>query len=257
MKIAAVVALAALSGVASAQVVIAGQNFNALDDSQTFNNDVFAMGSSNNLLTNAGANNVGGPGIDFQTFWTDTRGNSGPLDGTESGDFIGVNSFAGNNAPDVGFNGTPVASGVEHNFQFNDGDGRLDLVFEAVDTTGFTSRTVDVKYWINGGTGFEDDDSFVITLSDGVSTVTALSLVGEVALESAASADDGSNNWQSLSFDLDAAGLGPVVTLTISADTNSSSENIFLDNIGFKGVPTPGVAGLLGLGGLLAARRRR
>ncbi|MEM9559470.1 MAG: endonuclease, partial [Planctomycetota bacterium] len=216
----------------------------------------FGIGTSNNLLTNAGANNVGGPGLDFQTFWTDTRGNIGPVDPAgENGDFIGVNSFSGSNAPDVGFNGSPVASGSEHNFQFNDGDGRLDLVFEAVDTTGFTQRSVDVKYWIND-TSYEADDSFVISLSDGINTVTALSF-GESELEANASIDDGSNNWRSLSVDLDAAGLGPVVTLTISADTNSGSENIFLDNIGFKGVPTPGAAGLLALGGLVAARRRR
>ncbi|MEL6741612.1 MAG: hypothetical protein AAFP26_13225, partial [Planctomycetota bacterium] len=164
MKIAAWVALAGMAGVAgiaNAQAVFAGQNFNALSDADTFNSDSFGIGTSNNLLTNAGANNVGGPGLDFQTFWTDTRGNIGPVDPAgENGDFIGVNSFSGSNAPDVGFNGSPVASGSEHNFQFNDGDGRLDLVFEAVDTTGFTQRSVDVKYWIND-TSYEADDSFV------------------------------------------------------------------------------------------------
>ena len=57
---------------------------------------------------------------------------------------------------------------------------------------------------------------------------------GETELEANVSPDDGSANWNSVNFDLDAAlagGLGEIVTLTIAVDTNSGSENIFVDNI--------------------------
>ncbi|ASC70997.1 hypothetical protein XM38_019460 [Halomicronema hongdechloris C2206] len=62
-------------------VTIASQDFNILDSSGTFTTDSFPSGSIDALLTNASSSNVGGPGLDFQTFWTDTRGNEGPLSG--------------------------------------------------------------------------------------------------------------------------------------------------------------------------------
>jgi len=246
-------AMVAFAGSALA-VDIAGQDFNGLDDSQTFTADSF-VGSG--TLTNAGSMNSAGGGMDFVTTWTDTRGNNGPLDGSESGDFIGVNSFAGSNSPDVAPDGTAVASGVEHNFEFNDGDGRLDLTFAAVDATGFTDVGVSFNYWITD-TGYETGDTFSAMLSDGSGSVSIFSW-DDVALEANVSADDGTANWGLMSIgNVETLGLDlSNLILTISVDNNSGSENIFVDNINVSGVPTPGALALMGIAGLAGMRRRR
>ena len=211
---------------------IASQNFNALTDS-ALTTDSLVSGSQ---LTNAGSFNSGGPGLDFITVWFEsdnTSGSLGPVTATsDSSDFIGVNSFSGSNSPDVAADGTPVASGSEQNFEFNDGDGRLELVFEPVNLAGFENRTLSFNYWIND-TGFEANDSFGAALTDGT-TVTSLFTFGELDLEANASADDGTANWQSVSFAIDPS-LGDTLSLIISADTNSGSENIFVDDIVFAG----------------------
>ncbi|UTW56560.1 hypothetical protein [Kordiimonas sp. SCSIO 12610] len=224
--------------------IIASQNFNAISSANTRNEDDNLQ--DGDALTNAGANHVstGDGDLGFQTLFTNTRGTSneagtgsGPA-ATDSSDFIGVNSFTGSNAPDVAADGTAIAAGTEHNFQFNDTDGNLALVFDSVDVSGFQNRTVSLNYFIND-TGYESDDAFTITISDGTTTVTVLDF-GEAELEGNASADDGSANWNTLNIDLDQIiadnGLDATnITLTVNVDTNSGSENIFVDNIAFEG----------------------
>ena len=216
---------------------IASQNFNSLTDGNAFTTDQLASGAQ---LTNLGSLNTDSSnGLTFATFWTDTRGvGSGPVTpSSDSSDFIGVNSFTGGNSPDVAADGTSVSSGVEHNFEFNDGDGRLDLVFEAVDVSGEIDRILSFDYWI-ADTTYESDDGFFFTLSDGTNSQTFLNF-GETELEANSSADDGSANWNSITVDLDDLidnqGFGETLTLTVSVDTNASSENIFVDNILFAG----------------------
>jgi len=248
-----------LSPVAASAVQIAGQDFNALSDSGGPSTDMVTDGGS---LTNTNAFNSGGPGLDFTAVWNDTRGvTTGPVTPTsDSSDFIGVSSFGGSNAPDTAADGTAVASGVEHNYQFNDTDGLVSVAFEPVDTTGFTSRTLSFDYWV-ADTGFESDDAFVVTLDDGSSTATVLSF-SETELEGAGTTDGDPSVWASVTFDIEAAGLGPVLSAIFAVDTNSGSENVFIDNISFDGqaVPAPGsllALASLGLCGLAAARRRR
>lgn len=255
-------AAACLGGGGSASAAVIGaQDFNRLAPA-TFTGDSLPSGSQ---LTNFGSVNTN-PflGLTFETFWFDTRGvGTGPVVGGESGDFIGVNDFGGFNAPDVGPGGTPVggalALGEERNYEFNDGDGRVELVFQALDLSGFSSRRLSFDYWIND-TGYEPEDSLVATLSDGVMTETLLEL-GEAGLEDNASADDGSANWRSLDADVEAliaAGFSELVTLTISVDNNAATENVFVDNVAFTGeVPEPATLALaaLGLAGGLARRR--
>ena len=255
---AAVLALAA--GSAFGQTTVASQNFNALDDSGTFTSDSFPIGSVDQPLTNSGSFNSGGAGLDFATSWTDTNGNAGPLDpSTEgSGDFIGVNSFAGSNSPDVGPTGAAVLSGSEHNFEFNDADGQLNLVFEAVDMGIYTTNaTVSFNYWFND-TGYEVGDYFTATLGDGVNSLS-LANWDDVAIEARVSADDGSNNWGLVSVgSLESSGLDlSNLILTFNVAQNSGTENMFIDEVKFTGVPAPGAVALLGMGGLVAARRRR
>jgi hypothetical protein len=236
-----------MAGSAANAAVIAKQNFNGLDASATFTNDQVTSGSQ---LTNASSFNVGGPSLDFTTTWVDTHSTgTGPRVGGESGDFIGVNSFDGPNAPDVGSDGTSVSSNF--NYAFNDGDGRLDLMFEMVDVSGFSSNFLSLDYWI-ADTGYESTDLFVISLSGGLTSSVLLSL-GEPELE-AQSPDDAGDaaEWNNLTNDIDAPGLGSILTLTVSADTNASVENLFVDNVVFRGnaagVPIPATLALIGLG---------
>ena len=189
-------------------------------------------------LTNNGANNpsTGAPtqfGLGYQSFWFDTRGEGvGPVTSNDSSDFIGANSFSASNAPTVNPTGEAYAPGEQYNFQFNDTDGRVDLVFEAIDFTGFGGVTLDLNYWINN-TGFESDDRFAVALSDSSTSVTALEILGD-DLELAAAPD--TTTWSLLSVDIDnlieTAGLDESeIVLTVSVDTNSSSENIFIDDV--------------------------
>lgn len=216
--------------------VIADQNFNDLISGNTFTSDQVESGGA---LTNAGAINVEGAGLDFATYWFDTRDEvTGPSVGTESGDFIGVNDFTGSNAPGVSDAGVAVATGVEHNFQFNDADGRLDLVFEAVDVSNFENRTLTLNYWL-ADTGYESDDFFIVSLSDGDTSVELYN-ISEVDLEALSTGDNAeAGEWNTLSVDLEDVistnSLGSNLTLTVSADTNSGSENIFVDDIEFAG----------------------
>lgn len=228
--------------------------------------DASLSGVGQILLTHeASFNSNTALGLDFATFWTDTRGNDGPrnpADG-DAGDFIGVNSFIGANSPDVAADGSAVVAGVEQNFEFNDGDGRLDLVFGDVDTTGFTNRTVSFNYWISD-LGFEAGDLLEVTLTDGVNN--HVTTFGDVQLEANASADDGTANWRTQDFDLEALGLtGNTITLTISVDNNANDENIFVDNILFAGdvngatIPEPPawILAALAVPAALMLRRRR
>lgn len=253
--VAGVLALLFATSAARVQAAtIAAQNFNGLSDSATVTFDMITSGSA---LTNAGSKNANPLlGMTFETRWFDTRGvGTGPVTPTsDTSDFIGVNSFAGSGAPATSPTGVPVASGVEHNFEFNDGDGRLDLIFDPIDTSGYTNRTLSLSYWI-AATGFEATDSLSVNLSDGNSTLTLL-VLGELGLE----ATQGS--WLPLSVDIDALGLGSNLQLTVSVDADAAAENIFFDDFAIEGiaVPEPTSFALLGLGGLgmlLIARRQR
>ena len=218
-----------------ATVVIGAQDFNGLSAAGAATGDSVADGQ---LLTNSGSGNGGGGGLDFVTRWHNTRGEgAGPvLAVDDSGDYVGVNGYAGGGAPDVAPDGTPVAAGSEHNFEFNDADGRLDLVFEPVDTTGYTGRALKLAYWINADS-YEEQDRLTVRVSDGITSATLLDL-DAAALNAAMQADDGSANWASLDADLEpliASGLGAVMTLTVSVDNNSGNENIFIDDVAFVG----------------------
>ncbi len=210
---------------------IAEQTFNELSGSAYTTDSV----ESGGRLTNGGAFNEGGPGLGFETFWIDTRGvGAGPVvPGNDADDYVGVNTFGGGGAPNVGPSGTPVGD-AEKNFQFNDGDGRLELTFNPVNVSGFQNRVFSLDYWINS-TSYEEGDAFTVTLSDGSERVSVLELDAG-GLNGSASADDRGIGWRSLSVDLEPLledGLGDTLTLTVGVDTNSGAETVFIDNVTF------------------------
>lgn len=65
-----------------------------------------------------------------------------------------------------------------------------------------------------------------------------------------------SNDFVTLSNSI--AGTGSTLTIEYIAGINNGGNEVFVfDNIVVSGIPTPGAAAVLGLGGLVAARRRR
>ena len=217
--------------------VIFAQDFNALSDAGSRITEGVNQGSS---LPNSGSFNNGGPGLSFRTTWSDTRGTgAGPVTATgDASDLVGVNSFSGSNAPDVAANGTAVVSGREHNFIFNDGDGLLTLIFETLNLSRYINRKLSFNYWINH-TGYESDDLFQIKLFSGSGLLRAITM-GEPELENQRSEDNGLVNWSTFDIDLDElfslnSGNDKAFFFTIAADTNSSPENIFVDNVTILG----------------------
>jgi uncharacterized protein len=232
--------------------LIGSQDFNSLSDAGIPTFDMLPSGSQ---LTNSGSQNSNGAlGLTFASFWFDTRGETtGPVTAaSDSSDFIGVNSFNGSGAPDVSPNGTAVASGVEHNFEFNDGDGRIELQFDPLGISGYTNVVVSLNYWITD-TGFESDDNFRVVVSDGITMADLLNF-GETELEANVSADDGTANWKSLSANITGLGLANTLSLTVMVDNNAATENIFIDNVAINGdlipatVPEPATLGMFAMG---------
>lgn len=251
-------AVLALTGVAFADV-IASQNFDFGAAYPSNPTECFDQFAASGTLTNEGSfyngvSPVAGAGMTFSTTWTNTRSTvSGPVDtGTEStSDFIGTNSFAGSNSPDV--NSAGVAYGFangQYNYEFNDGDGNLALAFDSVDLTNYTNVTVSLDYWV-ADTGFEADDSFSVVANGNTEL-----LLGEIGLENANLIGDTGNTaeWNFLSFGV----TGSSLDLVINVDTNSGSENVHIDNISIEGdlIPEPASMLLIGLGALGLIRRR-
>jgi hypothetical protein len=226
------------------QVTIAEQNFNSLTTAG--NTQTFDENPSGSFLTNGAAANGAGTGLDiFQTQWIDTRGvTNGPVTNASDGDgsdFIGVNAFSSGNAPNNGPGGTSVAAGVEQNFQFNDCDGECRLAFGTVNLSGYTARTLELYYWINDD-GYESVDEFRVELIGNGNTVAVLTL-DEAGLDANVNMDVNNTTWNFLSVDLEPVisgnNLGESLQLRIVVDNNSGGENIFVDDIAFKGTLAP------------------
>ena len=225
------------SWTASADFII-GQNFNGLNDTATETTENTSSGST---LTSGSSHDANAAaGMTFSTIWINSRGHvTGPvLTITDASDFIGINSDSGVNAPNVGPQGYPVTSKIEQNFIFNDGDGRYELTFDPVDLSGYENQELTLYYWINSTT-YELTDFFVITLTDGLNSLDVLSF-GQVELEAARSADDGTPNWNLLRVDVgdlivNSGWDETQIQLIVKADNNGNEENIFVDEIQFNG----------------------
>jgi len=231
-KITAALVLLALAGASFADTL----GFTSFEEP-----DAAAETESNPLDVNdEGLNFTPGAGdqeLGFSTSFIDTRGTgeTGPVDGTESGDFIGVTGFTGS----VG-SFTDGAQG----FQWNDPDGAVVLTLDAIDASAFTDLELTFDLFVDD-TGYESTDKFDIEVND----TNVLSL-GETDFEGSLA-----DVWTSYALDLSAFD-GSVITIEFIGDTNAGSENFYVDNVEVTGVPEPASIALLGLGGLALLRRR-
>jgi len=229
-------ALAALAGTASAGVIASTSFENAMVDGQYVDTGDAAV--DHDLVNNAGQSVVDftadGTEMGFDAYYRNTRSDVGLTDG----DFVGATSFTGT----VG----SFTDGVQ-GYEMQDADGTMGMSFDTVNFAGAWSVSLDLFVQT---TGWETDDSIHIWAEvDGGSTVDILNTIGsdvnDRGIEGA---------WMSLNLDLSAY---TTATLFVELESNSGSESIYLDNVSFRAVPTPGAVALLGLGGLVGARRRR
>ncbi len=230
-------ALAALAGTASAGTVIASTSFeNATVDGQYV--DLGDASVDHDLVNNAGQSMVDflndGVEMGFDAYYRNTRNDVGLTDG----DFVGATNFAGQ----VG----AFTDGVQ-GYELSDADGTMGLSFDTVNFAGSWGMSMDI--FVNES-GWEADDSIHIWVEvDGGTTVDLINTTGsdidDLGIEAA---------WMTLNIDLSSY---TTATLFVELESNSGSENLYLDNVVFSAVPTPGAFALLGLGGLVGARRRR
>ncbi|MBL4591999.1 MAG: hypothetical protein JKY96_08575 [Phycisphaerales bacterium] len=187
-------------------------------------------------------NNAGESAVDFtasggemgvDAYYRNTRGSNGLTDG----DFVGFTNFTGT----VG----AFTDGIQ-GYQMSDADGTMGINFDTVNFAGTWGVTMD--FYITE-TGWESDDSIRVWITGDAGTIDILNTIGsdidDLLIE---------DSWLALSLDLSAY---TNATLHVELESNSGSEAIYIDNVVFSGIPTPGTAALLGLGGLVATRRRR
>lgn len=231
-------ALAALAGTASAGGIIASTSFeNAFVGSQYV--DLGDASVDHDLVNNAGESDVDflndGVEMGFDAYYRNTRNSVGLTDG----DFVGATNYTGT----VG----SFTDGVQ-GYEMQDADGTMGLAFDTVNFAGSWDMSMDIYVQ---ATGWETDDSIHVWLEvDGGTTIDLLNTIGsdvnDLGIEGA---------WMSLNYDLS---LYTQATLYVELESNSGSEAIYLDNVSFQStVPAPGAMALLGLGGLVGARRRR
>ncbi|MEO1129188.1 MAG: hypothetical protein AAFX05_05685 [Planctomycetota bacterium] len=236
----ALITLLVIAGHATGQTItLFEQDFNALDPSGAENTDRFPAGSVLQPLTNSGSRTAEPGDPEIFSWWTSTRGTEGPNSGAfDTQDFIGVNAFAGPNAPDVAPGGAPVAAGSEHNFEFNDADGLITMAWSPGSMpSDFSLRRLSFDLWVNSTT-YETLDSFRVVYLDSNGTEFVLSNRSAANLTTIGVPDDGSDNWRPVSIGLEPAIVdGGDFSILFQVDNSAADENIFIDNLRITGKP--------------------
>lgn len=145
----------------------------------------------------------------FDATYENTRDNVGLTDG----DFVGVTDFTGA----VG----SYTDGVQ-GYQLSDTDGKMITSFETVDASNAGEVEVSLDVFV-ADTGYEADDVIeVVAKLDGAEDIVLFSATGD-------GIEDLAGSWVSVK------GVAPAeatsVQLVVSADVNSGSEAVYVDNI--------------------------
>lgn len=180
-----------------------------------------------------------------QVYFSDFEADDGGFVGTgdwEHGIPIGADGTVlggfGGPEPTGGFSGDYVWGTVIGGLHNASTTSSLTL---SVDATGFTGLSMDYLEWLDsGGNTFDTAEVFVNgdlqSLADGGPT----------------------SGWRSVILDLSAYD-NMMLDIEFRFTTTTVVERVgwYIDDVGIRGVPTPSALALLGLGGLVASRRRR
>jgi len=171
----------------------------------------------------------------------------------ESGEdgFVGTNDWE--RGIPVGFNGAPFGGpepvgGHTGDFAWGTVIGgahnpsTISSLSQTFDFTGYTGVSLSYYEWLDsGGNSFDTAETIVngdvLLLADGGPT----------------------NGWREVTLDLSAYDGMNSVTIDFLFSTTGVVERVgwYIDDVAIRGVPAPASAALLGLGGLVATRRRR
>ncbi|MFG0328438.1 MAG: hypothetical protein ACF8PN_00950 [Phycisphaerales bacterium] len=193
------------------------------------------------LLDHPLVNNPGEPFVEYATvggemgytaFYTNTRNDVGLTDG----DFVGVTNFTGT---------VTAYTDGDNGYQFQDADGLMTVTFDEVDLTGFATAAVELDAFIRE-TGWEIEDRIRIwVVADGSTDIDMLNTEGS-------DIDDLGIEGSWITYSADLTGFA-TATLKIELDSNSSSEEMYIDRVVFFGdtgggdltllPPVPGTAG--------------
>lgn len=217
--------------------VLFRQTFDTLNDAtETLDNT-----TSGNPLTNGGASapgttDAGTPAPGFTTLWSGAG--LGPVQGgSDTSDFIGVNSFSGTGAPDRGPDGRAVTEAQQQNYRINDPDGVITLRFDPVDLSGYGNRILSFGVWISDLSIYEGTDRFDVVIRDGISQTE---LTWDAAALNAFASEDG-GDWRQIGLDLEPflggflSGDDSAVVVEMRVQTDGAVEDVFLDDVTLSG----------------------
>ena len=184
--------------------------------------DLLDAGTDHALVNNPGEAHVNGPGFNA---WYFTTGGVGLTDG----DFVGVTDYLGD---------TGGMYDGDNAYQMSDTDGIMTLIFDDYGSNVNVSLAIFIA-----DTGYESADT--LSISYGSDVIMSIEDTGDGGL----AMEGVSGIWIEL-VALDVSG-----NLTISWETNSASETLYIDAVSIY-IPAPGALALLGIAGLARRRRR-
>lgn len=175
-------------------------------------------------------------------YFSDLEADNGGWSGTgdwQYGTPVGFVGGFSSTEPNGGFSGDNVwgtVLGGDHS------PSTISSLTQSIDVTGFTDLSLEFYEWSDsGGNTFDTAQVFVngtsVYLSNG----------------------DSMDAWRLVSIDLSAFDGATSLDINFEFATTAVVERTgwYLDNIAVRGVPSPSAFALLGLGGLVASRRRR